>query len=168
MSAVDLGECGEVAFRLVRERAQKKRLSLDVSFAPDLPALMTDERVVQQILINLITNAIKFTPEGGRVVLGGHMAPSGDVMLAVRDTGVGMTADEIATALQPFGQVGPNMAARAEGTGLGLPLCQRFATALGGALFIESKPGAGTTVSLTLPARCIIAGRVPQQRVVVG
>jgi signal transduction histidine kinase len=167
MSEVDLQECGDVAFRLVRERAQKKRLTLETLLAPGLPTVMTDERVVQQILINLITNAIKFTTEGGRVTLMGHVAPTGDVVLAVRDTGCGMRPDEIATALLPFGQVGPSMAARAEGTGLGLPLCQRFATALGGELFIESAPGSGTTVSVTLPARCVIASRaIPQQRLV--
>jgi signal transduction histidine kinase len=166
VAEVDLRDCGEVSLRLVRERAQKKRLTLEPQFAPNLPRVMTDERVVQQILINLITNAIKFTGEGGHVTLTGHVAPSGDVVLAVRDTGVGMRPDEITTALQPFGQVGPNMAARAEGTGLGLPLCERFASALGGALSIESAPGRGTTVTVTLPARCVIAQ--PLRRMVAG
>jgi signal transduction histidine kinase len=116
---------------------------------------VTDERVVQQILINLATNAIKFTPDGGRVTLAGFVH-AGEIVLSVSDTGVGMKAEELAVALKPFGQVGPSMAARAEGTGLGLPLCQRFAEALGGRLAIESTPGQGTTVSVTLPARCIV------------
>jgi two-component system cell cycle sensor histidine kinase PleC len=77
-------------------------------------------------------------------------------VLSVRDTGIGMKPEEIAIALMPFGQVGPNMAARAEGTGLGLPLCQRFAEALGGVLAIESAPGKGTTVTVTLPASCVV------------
>ena len=163
---VDLEECAEIAFRLVRERAQKKRLSLELSLAPDFPCVMTDERVVQQILINLITNAIKFTGEGGRVTLAGHVAPSGDIALAVRDTGIGMTPDEIVIALEPFGQVGSAIGARAEGTGLGLPLCERFASALGGTLSIESTPGKGTTVTVTLPACSVIAR--PARRAVAG
>jgi signal transduction histidine kinase len=167
MSEVDLRESGDVVFRLLRERAQKKRIALDSSFAPDLPRVMTDERVVQQILINLATNAIKFTPEGGRVTVAAAFARSGEVVLSVRDTGVGMKPEEIAIALMPFGQVGPNMAARAEGTGLGLPLCQRFAEALGGGLAIESAPGEGTTVTVSLPAACVVrtAGE-PLQRAV--
>jgi len=166
MSEVDLRESGDVVFRLLRERAQKKRIALDPSFAPDLPRVVTDERVVQQILINLATNAIKFTPEGGRVTVAAFMR-AGEVVLSVSDTGVGMKADEVAVALKPFGQVGPSMAARAEGTGLGLPLCQRFAEALGGKLAIESAPGQGTTVTVTLPASCIVrATGEPFQRAV--
>jgi signal transduction histidine kinase len=156
MSEVDLRESGDVVFRLLRERAQKKRIALDSAFAPDLPRVVTDERVVQQILINLATNAIKFTPEGGRVTVAASFARSNEVVLSVRDTGVGMKPEEIAVALTPFGQVGPNMAARAEGTGLGLPLCQRFAEALGGKLSIESVSGQGTTVTVSLPASCVV------------
>lgn len=155
-SDVDLRESGDVALRLVRERAHKKHITLDAIYAAGLPRVTTDERVVQQILINLITNAIKFTGEGGQVTLTAEMTKLGAVALTVRDTGIGMKPDEIAIALQPFGQVGPNMAARAEGTGLGLPLCQRFAEALGGGLVIESAPGKGTAVTVTLPARCIV------------
>ncbi len=166
---VDLRECGDVVFRLLRERAHKKHIELDAAFAPDLPWVMTDERVVQQILINLATNAIKFTPDGGRVTVAATYAPSGEVVLSVRDTGVGMKPDEIAIALKPFGQVGPNMAARAEGTGLGLPLCQRFAEALGGVLAIESAPGLGTSVTVTLPASCVVRrGAAPFQRAITA
>ena len=75
----------------------------------------------------------------------------------ISDTGVGMSTEEVALALKPFGQVGPNMAARAEGTGLGLPLCLRFAEALGGSLQIESVSGRGTTVTVTLPKACVVA-----------
>jgi signal transduction histidine kinase len=152
----DLRESGDVVFRLLRERAHKKHINFDSAFAANLPHVMTDERVVQQILINLATNAIKFTPEGGRVTVAAAYASSGEVVLSVRDTGIGMKPEEIAVALMPFGQVGPNMAARAEGTGLGLPLCQRFAEALGGALAIESAPGKGTTVTVTLPASSVV------------
>jgi signal transduction histidine kinase len=155
LAEVDLRESGDVVFRLLRERAQKKRITLETSFASDLPRVMTDERVVQQILINLATNAIKFTPEGGRVTVTAVFARSKEIILSVRDTGIGMKPEDIAIALMPFGQVGSNMAARAEGTGLGLPLCLRFAEALGGTLTIDSAPGQGTAVTVTLPASCV-------------
>ncbi len=155
-STVDLREAGEVALRLVRERAVKKRIAVTWRSGADLPRVRTDERVVQQILINLITNAIKFTGDGGQVIVAAETARSGDVVLSVNDTGIGMKPEEIVVALTPFGQVGPNMAARAEGTGLGLPLCQRFAEALGGTLAIDSAPGKGTKVTVTLPARCVL------------
>jgi signal transduction histidine kinase len=166
INEVDLRESGDVVFRLLRERAQKKRIALEISFAADLPRVVTDERVVQQILINLATNAIKFTPEGGHVTVAA-IVRGNELTLSVSDTGVGMKAEEIAIALKPFGQVGLSMAARAEGTGLGLPLCLRFADALGGKLAIESAPGQGTTVRVTLPAGCIVrAPGEPSQRAV--
>ncbi len=159
---VNLSEAIEVVSRLVRERAQKGRLTLEWHCAPDLPRVRSDERIVQQILINLVTNAIKFTGEGGSVVVSIYFARAGEVALSVRDTGIGMKPEEIAIAMRPFGQVGPNMSARAEGTGLGLPLCQRFAQALGGSLAIESVHGKGTTVTVTLPAKCVIALAAPR------
>jgi signal transduction histidine kinase len=122
--------------------------------ATPLPAVRTDQRLVQQILINLVTNAIKFTDERGKVAIAAAHEPDGTVRLSVTDTGVGMTAEELKVAFTPFGQVGNSMTARAEGTGLGLPLCKRFAEALGATFTIESKPGQGTTATLTLPASC--------------
>jgi two-component system cell cycle sensor histidine kinase PleC len=155
-SDVDLAEAVESVSRIVRERAQKKRLTVEWHCARNLPHVRTDERLLQQILINLVTNAIKFTSEGGAVVVSIFIARGGQIALSVRDTGVGMTREEIATALTPFGQVGTNMTTRSEGTGLGLPLCHRFAAALGGTLDIDSAPGNGTTVTVMLPAKCVI------------
>ncbi|MEQ1865247.1 MAG: HAMP domain-containing sensor histidine kinase [Micropepsaceae bacterium] len=156
-SKVDLGECAMIVARLVRERAQQKRLALDWDCA-EAPLVVTDGRILQQIVINLVTNAIKFTPEGGKIRIGARQMATGDVALSVSDTGSGMTAKDIALALTPFGQVASGMVANAEGTGLGLPLCQRFAEALGGGLTIDSRPGAGTTVTVTLPRRCVVQG----------
>ena len=156
-STVDLDERAMIVARLVRERAQQKRLTLDWHCA-DAPLVVTDGRILQQILINLVTNAIKFTPEGGRIRVEARRTPTGDIALIVSDTGGGMTAKDIALALTPFGQVARGMVANVEGTGLGLPLCQRFAVALGGGLTIDSRPGAGTTVTVTLPGRCVVQG----------
>jgi signal transduction histidine kinase len=154
-SKVDLGDCAAIVARLVRERAHQKRLTLDWQCA-NAPRVVTDGRILQQILINLVTNAIKFTPEGGKICVRTRRTDAGDVALSVSDNGAGMSAREVAIALTPFGQVASGMVANAEGTGLGLPLCHRFAEALGGGLVIESRPGEGTTVTVTLPKRSVI------------
>ena len=143
----------EAALRLVRERAGRKNIALEWHAQGTLPRVKTDERLFQQILINLVTNAIKFTPAGGQVAVIAARESSGAVRVTVADTGCGMTADELAVALTPFAQVGDSMTARSEGTGLGLPLCKRFAEALGATFTIESKPGQGTTATLKLPTR---------------
>lgn len=150
--AVD--EAVEGALRLMRERAERKRLSIEWHAVTDLPQVKTDQRLVQQILINLVTNAIKFTNEGGRVTVTAAAGTDGAVALTVADNGVGMTPEELKVALTAFGQTGNSMTARAEGTGLGLPLCSRFADALGATFTIESTPEQGTTATLKLPARC--------------
>jgi signal transduction histidine kinase len=143
---------------LVRERAHRKHLNLTWDLPANLPPVTSDERLVQQILINVLTNAVKFTGEAGDVCVSVRLRPAGEgIAISVRDTGIGMQQDDIATALMPFGQVAQDMTARGEGTGLGLPLCQRFAHTLGGTFTVESVYGEGTTVTLTLPARCIAA-----------
>ncbi|MBP6011166.1 MAG: HAMP domain-containing histidine kinase [Alphaproteobacteria bacterium] len=159
-----VSEAADTALRLVRERAGHKRIALTWQAERDLPRVKTDERLVQQVLINLVTNAIKFTGEGGRVDVSAVRDRDGGLSLSVADSGVGMSAAEVRVALTPFGQVGPNMAARSEGTGLGLPLCKRFADAIGAAFKVESAPGKGTTVTLTLPARCVQGPVVAAER----
>lgn len=141
---------------LVRERLQRKKLTLVWDLPPSLPVVASDERIVQQILINVLTNAVKFTDEGGKVTVAVRpcLSPDG-LAISVTDTGIGMSPDDLIMALKPFGQVPQDMTVRGEGTGLGLPLCQRFAEALGGKFGIESVRGQGTTVTLTLPERCL-------------
>jgi signal transduction histidine kinase len=114
--------------------------------------LVAVERMVHQIVLNLVGNAVKFTPEGGRVVLSGAAAPDGGYVLKVRDTGIGMSESEIANALVPFGQNRTKMAMRQEGTGLGLPLAKAMIELHGGRLTVESQPNHGTCVSLHFPA----------------
>jgi two-component system cell cycle sensor histidine kinase PleC len=145
--------------RLVVERAHKKSVKLEWSVGRDLSSLKTDERMLQQILINLVTNAIKFTAPGGRVTVAAATLSCGGMRFSVADTGIGMREADIAVALKPFGQVAQNMVARreGEGTGLGLPLCLRFAETLGGSLEIQSVYGSGTTVNLHLPGSAVVA-----------
>jgi signal transduction histidine kinase len=121
--------------------------------------LVAVERMVHQIVINLVGNAIKFTTHGGMVVLRGAAQADGGYLLTVRDNGIGMTQDEIANALIPFGQNRTKMAVRHEGTGLGLPLAKAMMELHEGRLSVESQPNHGTCVSLFFPAACIAPAR---------
>ncbi len=152
---VDLGELMHIVQRLVRQRASNKKLNLNWDFH-NAPTVFLDARILQQILINLVTNAIKFTPKNGRIDITAHETAVGAVVVSVADTGVGMTREQIAVAMTPFGRVASGEFANVEGTGLGLPLCQRLAEAIGGELTIESAPSKGTTVSLNLPGSLVV------------
>jgi signal transduction histidine kinase len=135
---------------LVKERVKEGRLSLSVELDPGLPLIVADTLRLKQILLNLLSNAIKFTDAGGSVVIAVR-ALDGEITFGVRDTGAGMTADEIEIASEPFGQVDGGLGRRHEGTGLGLPLARRLAELHGGRLDIESEKSRGTTVTVTLP-----------------
>ena len=117
-----------------------------------LPLLMADSTRLKQILLNLVSNAIKFTRPGGSIVVAVRQIGDGGVAFEVRDSGVGMTAAEIEIALEAFGQVDAGVGRRQEGTGLGLPLARRLAELHGGSLHIASEKGRGTTVTVSLPA----------------
>jgi signal transduction histidine kinase len=118
--------------------------------------LMAVPRMVRQIVINLVGNAIKFTPSGGLVTLSGNPAPDGGYHLCIRDSGIGMNPKEIAVALIPFGQNHNKMAGRREGTGLGLPLAKAMMELHGGTLTIESQPLHGTAITLGFPASRVV------------
>jgi signal transduction histidine kinase len=113
--------------------------------------LVAVERMVRQIVINLVGNAVKFTPHGGSVVLSGGAHADGGYILRVRDTGVGMSESEIANALTPFGQNRAKMAVQHEGTGLGLPLAKAMIELHGGSLSVDSQPNRGTCITLLFP-----------------
>jgi signal transduction histidine kinase len=143
-------------------RIEEKRQRLDIRVQPRIPQLEVDARRVRQILINLISNAIKFTPEGGRITLAARANKDGGAIIAVVDTGVGMTADEIAIAMTPFGQVQSHLSRTQDGAGLGLPIARGLARQHGGDLYLESEPGAGTSAVLTLPGPRRAAGAAPR------
>ena len=142
----------ESTLTLMWSHAVASGISLSTDIENELPPLTCDSTRFKQILLNLISNALKFTEEAGTVVVAVHRGPEGSVVFEVRDTGPGMTADEIEIALQPFGQIDAGHTRQFEGTGLGLPLAQRLAELHGGSVRIESTKGRGTTVSITLPA----------------
>jgi signal transduction histidine kinase len=131
---------------------EKKQL-LDIRTDRLPPEIEIDARRVRQLLANLLSNASKFTPAGGRILVLARPTADGGVTIAVADTGIGMTHEEIMVALKPFAQVDAERARKHEGTGLGLPLALGLARLHGGTLHIESQPGAGTTVVVALPRR---------------
>jgi PAS domain S-box-containing protein len=149
---------------LLRERATAGLLTLTTDISPRVPLLVADPTRLKQILLNVLSNAVKFTEPGGSVVVALRHEPDGSVSFAVSDTGPGMTPDEIVTALEPFGQVDDSHTRRHEGTGLGLPLARRLAALHGGSLGIQSEKGAGTTVTVTLPVTRVLAREIATGR----
>lgn len=147
---VDVAEIFERCAGLVAVRAVAAGLVLEVEPVPPGLHILADERRTKQILINLLANAVKFTPAGGTVVL--RAEPVGDqVCLEVSDSGIGMNEDELARALTPFGQVDSSLSRRHEGTGLGLPLVAALTDAQDGHFEISSISGKGTTARVCFP-----------------
>ncbi|HET7594668.1 MAG TPA: sensor histidine kinase [Stellaceae bacterium] len=153
---VDLAKLAGDCERLLAERFRAAQLAFAIELPPQVPCVRGDELRLKQILLNLLSNAAKFTPAGGRVVLAVKTTPDGAIRLSVSDTGVGMKRQEIPLALQPFRQVDSSLNRRYDGAGLGLPLARSLAELHGGRLAIESAPGEGTKVSITLPARRVL------------
>jgi two-component system cell cycle sensor histidine kinase PleC len=137
---------------LIEERVAAKNQILEVRLDSGLPHIPVDARRIKQIVINLLSNANKFTPDRGRILLIARRNEDGGVTIAVVDTGIGMTPDQIAIALKPFGQVQSSRSRSYEGTGLGLSIARGLAKQHGGDLYIESELGAGTSAVLTLRA----------------
>ena len=151
-SLIDPSELMNAVVSLVRLRAEKSGADLKTEVPDDLPPLVADACKMKQILSNLLTNAIKFTPPGGEIVARvWHDAPTG-CHFQIRDSGIGMSAEDVPRALTPFVQVDSSLSRRHQGTGLGLPLAKSLIEAHGGTLEIESAVGRGTTVTVTLPA----------------
>jgi signal transduction histidine kinase len=156
---VSPAEVIDATIRLVRDRAHEQNLSLTRRVSKNLPDMMVDKQRIKQVLLNLLSNAVKFTPEGGKVVVKASKTRTGNLVISIQDTGIGMGQEEIKTALTPFGQVDSKLARRFEGTGLGLPLTRSFVELHGGRLEIKSERGAGTKVSVCLPAERLIAAK---------
>jgi signal transduction histidine kinase len=138
------------------EHAKAGAVRLSTEIEDHLPSVVADPTRLKQILLNLMSNGIKFTGPGGSVVVAVRRSSKGGVAFEVRDTGSGMTPEEIVTALEPFGQVDASYPRRHEGTGLGLPLARRMAELHGGLLHLSSTKGQGTIAALTLPASRVV------------
>ena len=140
------------AMTLVRERAQRHNINLRMEVAPDLGEATADERKMKQILVNLLTNAVKFTPDGGSVDVTARRDPD-ELVIAVRDTGIGIAPEDQEAVFEEFRQVGRHYTNKQEGTGLGLTLTRRFVELHGGRIWVESEPGKGSTFTFTIPIK---------------
>jgi len=150
-TALSIPDIVQTALRLAYTRTKDKRDRTSVEIPDAFPALMADQRLVTQILVNLLTNAIKFTPDDGDVGVSAALNADGGVVLSVVDSGIGISEDDIPRALEPFGQVRNRPELTHSGTGLGLPLSKKFVELHAGALRISSVPGQGTTVTVSFP-----------------
>ncbi len=152
---MDLSRIVPSCLRMVYERAGRAGVTLDEDIATGLPGLYADERAVRQILLNLLSNSVKFTPPGGRVTVAARLNVDGSLRLSVRDTGIGIAPDHLETVMQPFGQVASAYSRRHDGTGLGLPLVKSLADLHGARFTIDSRVDHGTDVAIIFPpGRC--------------
>ncbi len=148
---VNIKDTVSACTRLINERAESKNIALHVKIADDLPDLRADQLRVKQILINLVGNAVKFTPAGGEVFITGLLSADREITLSVADTGVGIAAEDQPAAMAVFGQVSNSISSLNEGVGLGLPLSKALAEQHGGKFTLQSKLGRGTIVTVTFP-----------------
>lgn len=152
----DFEEIVTACMRLMRERTEIAGVELRrESFAPGV-VLWADARICKQMLINLLSNAVKFTESAGSITVRDRLDSSGDFLLTVADSGVGISPDDLVRIVEPFYQVDGSLQRRHQGTGLGLPLVKEFAEMHGGSIHIESEIGVGTTVTIRLPAERVI------------
>ena len=137
---------------LVRTRADEGSVRLHADCERGLPALRADARAVRQVLLNFLSNAVKFTPEGGAVTVRTWCGADGTISLSVSDTGIGMKPADVAVALAPFGQIDSHLARKHVGSGLGLPICKSLMELHGGNLVLASVVDEGTTLTANFPA----------------
>lgn len=149
MELADVGQVAEEAVAVVRGLYQAKRLYLEMNTQPDLPQVRMDITRIRQVLINLLSNASRYTPTGGVTIT--ITLVQNDVQVAVMDTGVGIEVRDIPKVFEEFGQVDGSLSREHEGTGLGVPLSKRLVELHGGKMWLESRKGQGTTFYFTLP-----------------
>jgi len=147
-----LSEAIQNALTLVRERASRHGIALAADISAEVDTVVADQRKVKQILVNLLSNAVKFTPDGGRVEISAR-CDGGEVVVAVRDTGIGIAPEDQPRVFEEFQQVGKDPERSREGTGLGLTLAKRFVELHGGRIWVESELGKGSTFTFTIPLR---------------
>jgi two-component system cell cycle sensor histidine kinase PleC len=169
---VELEEVLQTTLASLRPTAVEVGVALESRFDANLPAVKGDPAKLRQVFGNLIGNAIRFTPPGGTAIVEACAGTDGGASVRVRDTGLGMTTEEIAVALTPFGQVDASHSRWREGTGLGLPIAKALVQLHGGRLEIRSAKSLGTEVTVTLPAGADVsdvhAGAAPRDAGVHG
>ncbi len=159
---VDMRDLLDESARIMREKMNQKQLTLTTTVDEAHPWIHGDARKLRQVLLNLLSNALKFTPEGGSIHMEAGLRQDGRMRIRVRDTGIGMAEADIPKALSVFGQAHRNQSL--EGTGLGLPLCKIFSELHGGSLSLQSQLGKGTTVDIILPRRRVLSTEEAEAR----
>ncbi len=152
LSSFNLGAALDNALTLIRERAGRHGVALELQCSPELREWTADERKFKQVMLNLLSNAVKFTPQGGKITVKASRA-SGGIEVSVSDTGVGIAKQDQELVFEEFRQAGRDRLKKAEGTGLGLALTRKFVELHGGKITLESEPGKGSTFTFTLPER---------------
>ncbi|TPL46620.1 PAS domain S-box protein [Mesorhizobium sp. B2-4-6] len=155
--AVSLNDTLAETVAMMQPQANRERVIIRSSFASRLPEVVADLRSVRQIALNVLSNAIRYTQAGGQVIVSTAYEASGDVVMRVRDTGIGMTQAEIEQALKPFKQINALKRGRGDGTGLGLPLTKAMVEANRARFAITSTPGEGTLVEVAFPSTRVLA-----------
>ncbi len=152
---ISIPEVVASSINLVQSRADKGKLTLETEIANNIPSVLADERRVKQVLLNMLSNAVKFTPEGGTISTRAFLTNDGELTVSDSDNGVGMGDDELEKAMAQFGQVETGLNRRQEGSGLGIPLTKGLIELHQGRFIIDSEKGKGTRVSFTFPSQRI-------------
>ncbi len=148
---IDLARLVQTCLRSSASAFQAGEIALRLDLPERLPELRADERRLQQVLTGLLSNAVKFTPAGGEVTVGAVLDPTGDLLLHVTDTGIGIPAADLERVFEPFIQLDATLSRRFQGAGLGLYVARSLVEAHGGRLRLLSEPGAGTRAEIALP-----------------
>jgi PAS domain S-box-containing protein len=154
---VNVVELFDTVSRFMRERASHAGLVLSIDLPDGMPAVKADKRALRQVLLNLLSNSVKFTPAGGQITLEAIRELDGGIGFRVHDTGIGIAACDIPKALEPFGLIDSSLSRKYTGTGLGLPITRALIELHRGRFELTSEPGIGTTVTVYLPADCVAA-----------
>ncbi|HWT31489.1 MAG TPA: ATP-binding protein [Propylenella sp.] len=155
--AVPLNDLVRECIALMQPEANRAHVVLRSSLSREVPAIVADQRTMRQIVLNLLSNSVKFTGPGGQVIASTSLAESGEAMLRIRDTGEGMSEEELARALEPFRQIATATLSDRSGTGLGLPLTKALVQANRASLSIRSARGEGTVVTVTFPPTRVLS-----------
>ncbi|MBS7542091.1 ATP-binding protein [Ancylobacter oerskovii] len=156
-TSVALNEIVQQGMAIMQPQANRERIIIRSSLAADLPPVVADARSIRQIILNLVSNSVKFTRPGGQVILSTALTAQGEVVLRVRDTGIGMSEADIAIAMEPFRQIATSGQIGSGGTGLGLPLTKALAEANRASFSIRSAVDSGTLVEITFPSTRVLA-----------
>ena len=154
-TAVDANACVSDCVALMQPQASRARVVIRLSLAPRLPRIIADDRAMKQIVLNILSNAVKYNESGGQVIVSTAQTDAGHAVVRIRDTGLGMTDSEVQTALEPFGQV--QTSRQTTGTGLGLPLTKALVEANRANFTIKSRKGEGTLIEIAFPPSRIMA-----------